>query len=122
MEITTNNQGYMNETEAFVEECVKTYKSYLTDLFRNKTVDDLSLNEMAFIRLVSSSSILSMRKKGDTNLEILNKPVQKPSVVASKPVSMADAVAVIKAKTNGLTGSELLKALSELGFANLVQK
>lgn len=127
MKITTNNQGYMNEVEAFVDECVQTYKSYLNDLFTNKTVDDLSLNEMAFIRLVSSSSILSARKGsektvGKTNLEILNSPVHKPSIVASKPISMADAVETIKAETKGLKGDDLLKALADLGFTNLKHK
>lgn len=36
-----------------------------------KRVDDLSISEMAFIKMVSSGSITTMRKNGATNARIL---------------------------------------------------
>ena len=93
--LTVNSNGMLENAQEFIDNCVSTYKSYLQDLFAQKAVEDLSMNELCFIRLVSSSSILSMLKPnsghGKTKLEILNSPVNKPSIAASKPIT-ADAV------------------------------
>lgn len=94
--ITVNSDGFMNGVESFVDDCVHTYKSYLLELLKAKRVEELSMNEMAFIRLVSSSSILSMKKSGNTMLEILRKPVNKPSIAASKPINAQSAMDFIK--------------------------
>lgn len=102
--LTINSNGFLNETEEFVKECAKAYEAYIRELLTKKTVADLSYNDMGFIRLVSSSSILSMRKGSDknpgkTNLQILNTPSNKPSVVASKPVTKDSALAFLKDMT-----------------------
>ena len=94
--ITVNSDGFMNDVESFVDDCVHTYKSYLLELLKAKRVEELSMNEMAFIRLVSSRSIWSMKKSGNTMLKILNKPVSKPSIAASKPVNAQSAMDFIK--------------------------
>lgn len=94
--ISVNSNGFMNDVESFVDECTQTYKSYLLELLQAKRVEDLSKNEMSFIRLVSSSSILSMKKSGNTMLEILRKPVNKPSIASSKPINAQSAMDFIK--------------------------
>ena len=94
--LTVNEKGMLDNAETFVNECVDTYKKYLTELFTKKTVDELTRNELAFIRLVSNSSIKSMSEK-KTNLEILNSPVAKPSVARSAPLT-EDAVSAFLAK------------------------
>jgi hypothetical protein len=104
--LTVNSNGMLENAQEFIDNCVSTYKSYLQDLFAQKAVEDLSMNEMAFIRLVSSSSILSMKKSGNTMLEILNKPVNKPSIAASKPVT-EDAVRAFMAKLSPEKRKEL---------------
>lgn len=106
MQYTVNVEGFLNNVEDFVSTAVETYKSYLTDLLTSKRVEDLSLNEMAFIRLVSSSSILSMANKS-TRLEILNKPVSKPTVQKSKPLTK-DAVAAFLSKLSPEERAKLL--------------
>lgn len=104
---TVNENGYINNIDQVVDELVETYKGYIREVFENKTVADLSMNEMAFIRLVSSSSILSMKKAGKTMLEILNSPVNKPSVAKSRPVT-EDAVAAFLAKLSPEKRKQLL--------------
>lgn len=104
---TVNENGYINDIDNVVEELTKTYEAYVREIFTNKTVNDLSMNEMSYIRLVSSSSILSMKKdsmskdgkvvKGKSNLEILNTPAAKPSVAKSQPLT-EDVVAAFLAK------------------------
>ena len=94
--ITVDSNGFINDVDAFVDDCVNTYKSYLHELLTAKPVEELSMNEMAFIRLVSSSSILSMRKSGNSMLSILRKPVNKPSIAKSKPVTTQSAMDFIK--------------------------
>lgn len=94
--ITVNSDGFMNDVDAFVDDCVHTYKEYLHELLCAKRVEELSMNEMAFIRLVSSSSILSMKKSGNSMLEILRKPVNKPCIAKSKPVNAQSAMDFIK--------------------------
>lgn len=94
--ITVNSDGFMNNVELFVDECTQTYKTYLLELLKAKRVEELSINEMSFIRLVSSSSILSMKKNGNTMLEILRKPVNKPSIASSKPINAKTAMDFIK--------------------------
>ena len=86
--LTVNKDGMLEKAETFVNECVDTYKKYLTKLFATKPVSELTRNELAFIRLVSNSSIKSMAEK-KTNLEILNSPVAKPSVARSAPLTEA---------------------------------
>ena len=104
---TVNENGFINDIDDVVDGLVETYKGYIREIFTNKTVADLSLNEMAFIRLVSSSSILAMRKKGETMLDILNKPINKPSVAKSQPVT-EDAVAAFLAKLSPEKRKQLL--------------
>ena len=104
---SVNANGYINDIDNVVEELTTTYKAYMKEIFTNKIVADLSMNEMSYIRLVSSSSIMSMKKdskskdgkvvKGKSNLEILNTPVAKPSVAKSQPLT-EDAVAAFLAK------------------------
>ena len=94
--ITVNSDGFMNDVESFVDDCTCTYKSYLLELLKAKRVEELSMNEMSFIRLVSSSSILSMKKTGNTMLDILRKPVNKPSIASSKPINAQSAMDFIK--------------------------
>lgn len=104
--LTVNNNGYLNDAESFVDACVETYKSYLTELFSSKPVDELTRNELAFIRLVSNSSIKSMADK-KSNLEILNSPVAKPSVARSAPLT-EDVVAAFLAKLSPEKRKQLL--------------
>lgn len=106
MQYTVNNEGFLNDVDAFVDACTETYKTYLGELLRAKRVEELSLNEMAFIRLVSSSSIMSMAKNA-TRLEILNKPVAKPAVQKSKPLTK-DAVAAFLSKLSPEERAKLL--------------
>lgn len=84
--LTVNDKGMLNDATNFVNGCVDTYKKYLTELFTTKPVDELTRNELAFIRLVSNSSIKSMSEK-KSNLEILNSPVAKPSVARATPLT-----------------------------------
>ena len=104
---TTNAQGYINNVDEIVDGLAETYKEYVRELFTNKIVSDLSMNDMSFIRLVSSSSVLSMKKAGKTNLEILNSPVNKPSVAKSAPLT-EDAVAAFLAKLSPEKRKQLL--------------
>lgn len=104
---TVNENGFINNIDSVVDALTETYKAYITEIFTNKTVADLSMNEMAFIRLVSSSSILSMKKSGKTMLEILNSPVNKPSVAKSQPVT-EDVVAAFLAKLSPEKRKQLL--------------
>ena len=108
--LTVNSNGMLENAQEFIDNCVSTYKSYLQDLFAQKAVEDLSMNELCFVRLVSSSSILSMLKPksghGKTKLEILNSPVNKPSIAASKPVT-EDAVRAFMAKLSPEKRKEL---------------
>lgn len=94
--LTVNDNGMLNDAETFIDECVDTYKKYLAELFNTKPVDELTRNELAFIRLVSNSSIKSMAEK-KTNLEILNSPVAKPSVARATPLT-EDVVSAFLAK------------------------
>ena len=104
---TTNAQGYINNIDQVVDALAETYKSYLHEVLESKTVEDLSMNEMSFIRLVSSSSILNMKKSGKTMLEILNSPVNKPSVAKSQPLT-EDVVAAFLAKLSPEKRKQLL--------------
>lgn len=104
--LTVNEIGMLNNAETFVNECVDTYKKYLNELFTTKPVDELTRNELAFIRLVSNSSIKSMAEK-KTNLEILNSPVAKPSVARSAPLT-EDAVSAFLAKLSPEKRKQLL--------------
>lgn len=104
---TTNAQGYINNVDEIVDGLAETYKEYVRELFTNKIVSDLSMNDMSFVRLVSSSSILSMKKAGKTNIEILNSPVSKPSVAKSTPLT-EDAVAAFLAKLSPEKRKQLL--------------
>lgn len=113
--LTVNSNGFLNELDEFVKECTKTYEGYIRELLTKKTVADLSYNDMGFIRLVSSSSILSMRKGSDknpgkTNLQILNTPSNKPAIVASKPVTKDSVLAFLK----DMTDKERAKFLASL--------
>lgn len=112
---TINSEGFINDVETHVKELATVYSEYLTQVFTVKPVNDLSDNDLAFIRLVSSSSICSMRNgsnknPGKSKLEILNSPVNKPTVVASKPVTMDSAVAFAK----GLSAADLQKLLAAI--------
>ena len=112
---TINSEGFINDVETHVKELATVYSEYLTQVFTVKTVNELSDNDLAFIRLVSSSSIYSMRhgsekNPGKTKLEILNTPANKPTVVASKPVTMDSAVAFAK----GLSAEDLQKLLAAI--------
>lgn len=98
--------GKLNNAAAFVDSCVDTYKQYLTELFNTKPVSELTRNELAFIRLVSNSSIKSMSEK-KSNLEILNSPVAKPSVARSAPLT-EDVVAAFLAKLSPEKRKQLL--------------
>lgn len=104
--LTVNNDGMLNDAETFVNECVETYKKYLTELFAKKPVNELTRNELAFIRLVSNSSIKSMAEK-KTKLEILNSPVAKPSVARSTPLT-EDVVSEFLAKLSPEKRAQLL--------------
>lgn len=104
---TVNENGFINNIGSVVDALTETYKAYITEIFTNKTVADLSMNEMSFIRLVSSSSILSMKKAGKTMLEILNSPVNKPSVAKSQPIT-EDVVAAFLAKLSDEKRKQLL--------------
>lgn len=104
---TVNENGFINNIDSVVDALTETYKAYITEIFTNKTVADLSMNEMSFIRLVSSSSILSMKKAGKTMLEILNSPVNKPSVAKSQPIT-EDVVAAFLAKLSDEKRKQLL--------------
>ena len=108
--LTVNSNGMLENAQEFIDNCVSTYKSYLQDLFAQKAVEDLSMNELCFVRLVSSSSILSMLKpksgKGKTKLEVLNSPVNKPAIAVSKPVT-EDAVRAFMAKLSPEKRKEL---------------
>ena len=114
---TVNENGFINDIDDVVDGLVETYKGYIREIFTNKTVNDLSMNELSYIRLVSSSSIMSMKKdskskdgkivKGKSNLEILNSPVNKPSVAKSQPVT-EDAVAAFLAKLSPEKRKQLL--------------
>lgn len=103
--LTVNNNGMLNDAENFVNECVDTYKKYLTELFTTKPVDELTRNELAFIRLVSNSSIKAMDKK--SNLEILNSPVAKRSVARAAPLT-EDVVSAFLAKLSPEKRKQLL--------------
>lgn len=104
--LTVNNKGMLNDAENFVNKCVGTYKEYLTKLFNTKPVDELTRNELAFIRLVSNSSIKSMAEK-KTNLQILNSPVVKPSVARATPLT-EDVVSAFLAKLSPEKRKQLL--------------
>lgn len=104
--LTVNDKGMLNDAENFVNECVDTYKKYLSELFATKPVDELSRNELAFIRLVSNSSIKAMSEK-KTNLEILNSPVVKPSVARTTPLT-EDIVSAFLAKLSPEKRKQLL--------------
>lgn len=104
--LTVNKNGMLNNAEAFVNQCVNTYKKYLTELFSKKPVSELTRNELAFIRLVSNSSIKSMADK-KSNLEILNSPVAKPSVARSTPLT-EDVVSAFLAKLSPEKRKQLL--------------
>lgn len=104
--LTVNENGMLNDVETFVNECADTYKKYLTKMFETKPVDELTRNELAFIRLVSNSSIKSMSEK-KTNLEILNAPICKPSVARSTPLT-EDAVSKFLAKLSPEKRKQLL--------------
>lgn len=104
--LTVNNAGMLNDAENFINDCVNTYKKYLTELFEKKPVDELTRNELAFIRLVSNSSIKSMAEK-KTNLEILNSPVAKPSVARATPLT-EDVVSAFLAKLSPEKRKQLL--------------
>jgi hypothetical protein len=76
---TTNDQGMLVEVEDFVKATVANYENYVRGLVTTTAVEDFSYNEMAFLRLVSSSSIMSMcsvekAKNPKTKLEVLNQP------------------------------------------------
>lgn len=110
---TVNESGFLTDVETHIKELSEVYSDYLREVFTKKNVKDFSYNEMAFVRLVSSSSILSMRKGSDKNpgkdnLAILNQPVNKPSVQASKPVTESSALAFI----NGMSPEERAKFLA----------
>ena len=114
--LTVNSEGYLSEVEDFVKVCTETYESYIRELLTKKTVADLSMNDMGFIRLVSSSSILAMRKgsaknPGKDNLAILNSPVNKPSVQASKPAT-AESVKTYLASMKTEERAKFLEALN----------
>lgn len=104
--LTIDKTGKLNNAAAFVDNCVDTYKQYLTELFNTKPVSELTRNELAFIRLVSNSSIKSMSEK-KSNLEILNSPVAKPSVARSAPLT-EDVVAAFLAKLSPEKRKQLL--------------
>lgn len=104
--LTVDDNGMLNNGETFINECADTYKKYLTELFNVKPVDELTRNELAFIRLVSNSSIKSMAEK-KTNLEILNSPVAKPSVARSTPLT-ENAVSAFLAKLSPEKRKQLL--------------
>lgn len=104
--LTVNNKGMLNDAATFVDECVDTYKKYLTELFTTKPVDELTRNELAFVRLVSNSSIKSMAEK-KSNLEILNSPVAKPSVARATPLT-EDVVSAFLAKLSPEKRKQLL--------------
>lgn len=104
--LTVNNKGMLNDAEKFVNKCADTYKEYLTKLFNTKPVDELTRNELAFIRLVSNSSIKSMAEK-KTNLQILNSPVVKPSVARATPLT-EDVVSAFLAKLSPEKRKQLL--------------
>lgn len=104
--LTVNDNGMLNDAETFVNECVDIYKKYLTELFTKKPVDELTRNELAFIRLVSNSSIKSMSER-KSNLEILNSPVAKPSVARATPLT-EDVVADFLAKLSPEKRAQLL--------------
>ena len=108
--LTINSNGYLNEVDSFVKACTETYESYIRELLTKKTVADLSMNDMGFIRLVSSSSILAMKKKDKSNLDILNSPVNKPSVQASRPATPESALAFLK----GLSEEDRAKLLASI--------
>lgn len=113
--LTINSNGYLNEVDSFVKACTETYESYIRELLTKKTVADLSMNDMGFIRLVSSSSILAMKKgsaknPGKDNLAILNSPVNKPSVQASRPATPESALAFLK----GLSEEDRAKLLASI--------
>ena len=119
MKYEVDSTGFLTNVEEHIKELSETYSDYLRDLFTKKMVKDLSYNEMGFIRLVSSSSILSMRKGSDKNpgkdnLAILNSPVNKPSVQPSKPVTQESALAFI----NGMSADEKAKFLAMLNGKN----
>src|SRR5574344_603491 len=104
--LTVNDNGMLKGAETFVNECVDTYKKYLTELFNTKPVAKLTRNELAFIRLVSNSSIKSMSEK-KTNLEILNSPITKPSVARATPLT-EDVVSAFLAKLSPEKRKQLL--------------
>lgn len=104
--LTVNENGMLKNAETFVAECTDTYKKYLSELFATKPVAQLTRNELAFIRLVSNSSIKSMSDK-KTNLEILNSPVAKPSVARATPLT-EDAVSAFLAKLSPEKRKQLL--------------
>lgn len=104
--LTVNEQGMLNNAESFVNECVDTYRQYLNELFAKKPVDELTRNELSFVRLVSNSSIKSMGEK-KTNLEILNSPVAKPSVARATPLT-EDVVSAFLAKLSPEKRKQLL--------------
>lgn len=104
--LTVNEKGFLNNAATFVDECVDTYKKYLTELFAAKPVNELTRNELAFIRLVSNSSIKSMAEK-KSNLEILNSPVAKPSVARATPLT-EDVVSAFLAKLSPEKRKQLL--------------
>ena len=114
--LTVNSNGYLNELDEFVKACTETYESYIRELLTKKTVADLSMNDMGFIRLVSSSSILAMKKgstknPGKENLAILNSPIHKPAVQASKPPS-AESVKTYLASMSAEDRAKFLEALN----------
>lgn len=104
--LTVNENGMLNDAKNFINDCVNTYEKYLTELFENKPVDELTRNELAFIRLVSNSSIKSMAEK-KTNLEILNSPISKPSVARATPLT-EDVVSAFLAKLSPEKRKQLL--------------
>ena len=54
-------------------------------MLAEKEVEDLSISEMAFIKMVSSGSITTMKKKGVTNCRILL-PEKKKTLSADEKV------------------------------------
>ena len=104
--LTVNDKGMLNYAETFVIACVNAYRKYLTQLFATKPVNELTRNELAFIRLVSNSSIKSMSEK-KTNLQILNSPALKPLIARSTPLT-EDEVSAFLAKLSPEKRKQLL--------------
>lgn len=86
-----------------IESVITKHTDHLTSLF-NKEVDDLSISELSFIKMVSSGSITTMKKNGASNEKILR---------TDKRIPLSDEMK-IKIYLKSLTPEQLTSLMDEV--------